>query len=224
LLDQIDCAHDAVSKQAGFIPSAIRRFSPNNGAALRRRRRLVRTIRDIDLDRFAFRPPGCDTVIVALLFATIASSPTLGVEAGRCRAPENGPAFLVEVAGLKDRAGRLKLELYPADDGDFLADDNVLVAAGKPFARVEVATPAEGPVQLCIRAPAPGRYALSLLHDRNGDRKFELSSDGIGFSANPKLGWSKPAAKSVAIDVGDAPRRITIVMNYRHGLGMRPER
>jgi len=156
--------------------------------------------------------------------AGLASSPDLGIAAGRCRATETGPAFLVEVAGLKDRAGRLKLELYPATDGDFLADDNVLIAAGKAFARVEDTAPPEGPVQLCIRAPHAGRYALSLLHDRNGDRKFQPSTDGIGFSNNPKLGWSKPGADRVAVDVGDAPRRIMIVMNYRHGLSMRPEK
>jgi len=159
-----------------------------------------------------------------LMAASLASTPDLGIAAGRCRVPESGPAFMVEVTGLKDRAGRLKLELYPADDGDFLADDNVLVSAGKAFARVEASIPEAGPVQLCIRAPHPGRYALSLLHDRNSDRRFQLSTDGIGFSNNPKLAWSKPGANRVAVDVGDAPRRITIVMNYRHGLSMRPER
>jgi uncharacterized protein (DUF2141 family) len=158
-----------------------------------------------------------------MMAAGVVSSPDLGMEAGHCRVPENGPALLVEVTGLKDRAGQLKLELYPADDADFLADDNVLVAAGKPFARVEVATPPDGPVLLCIRAPRAGRYALSLLHDRNSDRKFQLSTDGIGFSNNPRLGWSKPDADRVAVNVGDAPRRIAIVLNYRHGLGMRPE-
>lgn len=156
--------------------------------------------------------------------ASLASSPELGMAAGRCRTPENGPAFLVDVSGLKDRAGRLKLELYPADDTDFLADDNILVSQGKPFARVEVPTPPDGTVQLCIRAPRAGRYALSLLHDRNSDRKFQLSTDGIGFSNNPRLGWSKPDADRVAIDVGDEPRRVDIVLNYRHGLGMRPEK
>jgi uncharacterized protein (DUF2141 family) len=163
-------------------------------------------------------------VLWFVMAAGLASSPDLGRAAGHCRTPENGPAFLVDVMGLKDRAGRLKLELYPADDADFLADDNVLIVAGKPFARVEVPTPPEGPVELCIRAPREGRYALSLLHDRNADRKFQLSIDGIGFSNNPKLGWSKPAADRVAIEVGETPRRIEIVMNYRHGLGLRPER
>ena len=158
-----------------------------------------------------------------LAAATLASTPDLGIAAGRCRSPETGSAFLVDVVGLKDRAGRLKLELYPANDADFLADDNVLVAAGKPFARVDAATPEDGPVQLCIRAPRPGRYALALLHDRNGDRKFQLSSDGVGFSGNPHLGWGKPAAARVGVDAGEQPARINIVMNYRHGLGMRPE-
>lgn len=157
-----------------------------------------------------------------MMAAALASSPDLGVAAGRCRNPETGPAFLVDVIGLKDRAGRLKLELYPADNTDFLADDNILVMAGKPFARVEIETPTTGPVVLCIRAPRAGHYALSLLHDRNADRKFQLSIDGIGFSDNPKLGWSKPDADRVAVEVGDAPRRIGIVINYRHGLGMSP--
>src|SRR4051812_44081336 len=159
-----------------------------------------------------------------LMAASLASTPDLGTAAGRCRVPEIGSAFLVDVTGLKDRAGRIKLELYPARDGDFLADDNVLVSAGKPFARVEAPIPPEGPVQLCIRAPHAGRYALSLLHDRNSDRRFQLSTDGIGFSGNPKLGWSKPNSDRVAVKVGDMPQRVQIVMNYRHGLGMRPER
>ena len=131
-------------------------------------------------------------IAMLMLAAAIPSSPELGKAEGRCRASENGPAFLVEVKGLKDRKGRLKLELYPANDTDFLADDNVLVAAGKPFRRVEEAVPAAGPVQLCIRAPGPGTYALSLLHDRDANRRFSISVDGIGFAGNPKLGWSKP--------------------------------
>jgi uncharacterized protein (DUF2141 family) len=65
---------------------------------------------------------------------------------------------------------------------------------------------------------------LSLLHDRNGKRRFDLSSDGIGFAGNPKIGWGKPAAARASADVGDEPRAMTIVLNYRHGLGVRPER
>ncbi|WP_176594591.1 DUF2141 domain-containing protein [Sphingobium sp. EM0848] len=159
-------------------------------------------------------------MIAAFLIAgaAIPSTPDLGKAEGQCRANENGPAFLVEVLGLKDRAGRLKLELYPANDEDFLADDNILVGAGKTFRRVEEATPASGPVQLCIRAPGPGTYALSLMHDRDSNRRFSLSIDGIGFPGNPKLGWSKPHAAAAKATVGSGPTRIAIKMNYRRGL------
>ena len=159
-----------------------------------------------------------------LIAASIASSPDLGIAAGRCAPSEAGASFVVDVEGLKDRAGRIKLELYPATAHDFLADDNILVAAGKPFARVDMPTPPVGAVRLCIRAPGAGRYALMLLHDRNGDHKFELSSDGIGFSRNPHLGWGKPLIEHVAVEVGNGPRTLAIILNYRHGLGVRPER
>ncbi|HEX7876606.1 MAG TPA: DUF2141 domain-containing protein [Sphingobium sp.] len=159
-------------------------------------------------------------MILALLLAGggILSTPDLGKAEGRCRADEKGPAYLVEVKGLKDRHGLLKLELYPASDADFLADDNVLVAAGKPFGRVEAPVPSAGPVQLCIRAPAPGVYALSLLHDRDANHKFALSVDGVGFAGNPRIGWSKPRAAAASAAVGPSPTRVTIIVNYRRGL------
>nr|WP_295668045.1 DUF2141 domain-containing protein [Sphingomonas sp.] len=158
--------------------------------------------------------------LVGLLLSVtdIRSSHDLGKIQGRCRAGESGPAFLVRVEGLKDRRGLLKLELYPANDSDFLADDDILLRAGKAFARVEIPVPQSGPVELCIRAPRPGRYGLSLLHDRDSNHKFSLTVDGAGFSDNPKLGWFKPKAAAVAMRVGDSPVHLRIIMNYHHGL------
>ena len=151
------------------------------------------------------------------------SSPDLGKAEGRCRAGESGPALLVEAVGMKDRTGQMKLEVYPATDQDFLADDNVLVAAGKTFRRVEIPTPQSGEAVLCVRIPGPGTYAVSVLHDRNSDRRFSWKIDGIGFSANPKLGWSKPKAKSSRVVVnGGGVSKISVVMNYKSGLGVAP--
>lgn len=159
-----------------------------------------------------------------LIAATLQSTPDLGTAEGRCRPNELGASFLVNVEGLKDRTGKLKLEVYPARDPDFLADDNILISAGKVFRRVEQPVPASGPVQLCVRLPTAGRYAVSLLHDRDGDRKFGWRIDGIGFAGNPKLGWSKPAASAASAVARPGPTQIEIVMNYRRGLGMRPIR
>lgn len=152
----------------------------------------------------------------------IPSTPELGQAEGRCRPNERGAAFLVTVAGLKDRQGSLKLEVYPSNNTDFLADDNVLVMAGKTFRRVVTPVPASGTPQLCVRLPGPGTYAVTLLHDRDNNRKFKWTYDGIGFARNPKLGWGKPKAVAASVQAGNYPTPITIVMNYKNGLGMGP--
>ena len=151
------------------------------------------------------------------------SSPDLGKAEGRCRPGEAGPALLVEAKGLKDRSGQIKVELYPANDQDFLADDSVLVSQGKTFRRVEVPTPKGGAAVVCIRIPGPGTYTLTVLHDRDGDHKFNYKLDGIGFAGNPKLGWSKPKWTSARVAVGSGGvSRISVVMNYKNGLGVGP--
>lgn len=150
--------------------------------------------------------------------APIPSTPDLGKAEGQCRPNEPGPALIVTAQGLKDRRGRLKLELYPSTDRDFFADDNVLIQQGKTFRRVELPVPAQGPVQLCIRVPRAGAYSLSLHHDRDMNRKFGLSTDGIGFPGNPKLGWSKPKAASARVVAGAGLTELRIRLNYRRGL------
>lgn len=154
--------------------------------------------------------------------AYIPSSPDLGKEEARCRPGESGPAFLVSVEGLKDRSGNLKLEVYPAGEDEFLADDNVLVMAGKTFRRVETKVPPAGTPRLCVRVPTPGTYTMMLLHDRDGNRKFGWRVDGVGFSNNPHLGWSKPKAAKVRVSAGAGLTPLTIVLNYQRGLGMAP--
>ncbi len=158
-------------------------------------------------------------MIPAAATAQVPSSPALGRAEGRCRPNESGPALLVNVVGLKDRQGTLKAELYPANDQDFLSDDNVLINAGKTFRRVLTDIVQTGPATLCIRAPAPGTYSLSILHDRDGNRKFGASIDGVGFGANPQsLGPFKPKAATGRVTVGPGLTPVTVRMLYRRGL------
>jgi len=149
--------------------------------------------------------------------AATQTGPDVGKAEGRCRPNEHGPAVLVNIDGLKDRRGLLKLEVYPSNDADFLADDNVLVDAGKTFRRVEIPTPQNGPVQLCVRVPGPGSYSITVLHDRDANRKFGYAVDGIGFASNPKLHTEKPKAAATRLIAGTGLTTTTIVMNYLHG-------
>lgn len=154
--------------------------------------------------------------------AFVNTGPELGKAEGQCHPNEQGSAFLVEVVGMKDRTGMLKLEVYPNNDADFLQDDNILINAGKVFRRVETETPQHGPVVMCVRVPGPGTYSVSLLHDRDRNRKFGWTVDGIGFASNPRLGWSKPKAAVTRAVASNGPTRIQVVMNYRRGLGVAP--
>jgi uncharacterized protein (DUF2141 family) len=160
-------------------------------------------------------------MVAALLAhaAVIASSPDLGKAEGQCHANENGPALLISVNGIKDRRGLLKAEVYPPTDPEFLGDDNVLLMAGKTFRRVEQPVPQAGPIILCIRVPGPGTYAVSLLHDRDSNRRFTLLADGVGCASNPRMRWGQPKAAQCLVVAGATPTRLTITLNYFRGLG-----
>lgn len=130
-----------------------------------------------------------------------------------------GPRVTVNVLGLKDRSGRLKLELYPATETDFLKDDRDLRREGKPFRRIWAQTPASGAVSLCIRAPSEGRWALLFTHDRDGKNKFNFWQDGAGFPSNARLGRSRPKVRQALINVAPNGGQITVRAQYLKGLG-----
>ncbi|MGD9473323.1 MAG: DUF2141 domain-containing protein [Novosphingobium sp.] len=150
------------------------------------------------------------------------SDPSLGTANARCRPSEPGPAVRVTILGLKDRAGTLRAELYPDNDADFMQDDNILLSAGKTFRRVDMKIPASGPVAICIRAPQAGTYSMALLHDRNGDRKFNPFKDGAAFPGDPRIRRSKPKAAQARVSIGSGVSGISVRMNYLRGLVFRP--
>ncbi len=159
------------------------------------------------------------SMFAALLVAAIPASaqPVLGDDAAAC-AGGAGSAIQVNVTGLKDRSGRLKLELYPANEDDFLKDDTKLKNENKFFRRIWAQTPASGAVAMCIKAPRAGRYALLFTHDRDGKNKFNFWKDGAGFPSNRKLGRSRPQLAEATINVGGGVTRVTIRAQYLRGL------
>lgn len=155
----------------------------------------------------------------AMIFALSveAQAGVLGGDSAACTGG-SGPGIRVNVSGLKDRAGELKLELYPANDTDFLKDDRDLVKQGKFFRRIRVPTPQSGPIALCIKAPSPGRYALLFTHNRDGRNKFDFWIDGAGFPSNVKLGRSRPKLAMATINVGPGVTTTDIRAQYLRGL------
>lgn len=162
-------------------------------------------------------------VFLAWFAALLSVSPAAAAQAmlgetSACAAG-GGPAIHVNVLGLKDRTGELKLELYPANEADFLKDDRDLIKAGKLFRRVRAPTPQTGPVSLCIRVPAPGTYALLFTHNRDGRNKFNFWEDGAGMPSNLKIGRSRPKLAMARITVPDGTVTTDIRAQYLRGLG-----
>ncbi len=139
-----------------------------------------------------------------------------------CASGSTSPSVLVYYDGLKDRKGKIRLELFPDNDTDFLADDFVLTKAGKTFRRIELVTPQSGVVAVCLRAPKAGRYTMAMIHDRDNLRKFSFSVDGAGFPGNPKLGFSKPKAAKALVNIGNGVTVLRVRMRYFNGLGFSP--
>lgn len=130
----------------------------------------------------------------------------------------DGPAIQANITGLKDRTGRVKLELYPANEQDFLESDTKLLAAGKTFHRVWATMPATGAVAICIKVPKPGRYALFFTHDRDGKNKFNFWRDGGGVPSNIRIGASRPKLSTATIEVGAGVTVTNIRAQYLRGL------
>lgn len=63
----------------------------------------------------------------------------------------------------------------------------------------------------------PGNYALSLIHDENGNGKLDtrlgIPREGIGFSRNPRLRFGPPKFADVRFPI-TGPSRTTVNVKY----------
>lgn len=118
-------------------------------------------------------------------------------------------AVLVTVRGIKESTGKVRVQSYPATSGAWLAK-------GRWINRVE-ARASGSTMTFCVPVPAPGNYGIAVRHDRNGNGKTDVSTDGGGFSNNPSiniLNLGKPSAGKVAFRAGTGVTKITINLKY----------
>ncbi len=130
----------------------------------------------------------------------------------------DAPAILVNVSGLKSRAGLIRVQSYGGDPAHWFDK-------GTYLRRVEL--PAGQADQVCVPVPRPGTYAISVRHDSNGNGKSDRA-DGGGMSGNPDVSLMglllkrKPAPARVQVHVGNGVTPIQIVMNYVQGGSFEP--
>ena len=135
----------------------------------------------------------------------VAATAALGL---LCGAAE--PASVdVSVAGLRSERGVLRacMTRAPAHVPDCSGDPGALSASVPASAKF-------------IRFPAvaQGNWALSVIHDENGNGKLDkflgVPKEGIAFSRNPTLLMGPPSFKKVRISVGPDGVRAQVKVQY----------
>jgi uncharacterized protein (DUF2141 family) len=145
---------------------------------------------------------------LALGSGTAVAGQEISNDLSRCSSGK-GPAVLVNVRGVKESSGKIRVQSYPATGSAWLAK-------GRWLHRIESRADA-GNMTFCVPVPAEGRYGIAVRHDRNANGKTDISQDGGGFSNNPSiniLNLGKPSASKVAFQAGPGVTRISINLKY----------
>jgi uncharacterized protein (DUF2141 family) len=163
------------------------------------------------MTRFAF---SAAAAAFALAVPAATAQAAYGPDSAACVAGSRRPAVLVNVTGLKAKQGSVRVQIYNSQN---------FMVKGQRVTRVDVPVVATT-MPICVALPAPGTYAIGVRHDVNGNNKSRDWSDGGGFSRNPKVSLLhlKPTFSEVAVPIGNAPRAVTVILNYRNGLSIGP--
>lgn len=87
----------------------------------------------------------------------------------------------------------------------------------KDKASVRMAVKAADAGDFKVVAPAPGTYAIAVVHDENMNNKMDLAlflpKEGFGFSRNPTITVGPPSFKAASFAV-EGDMRLSIKMKY----------
>ena len=134
-------------------------------------------------------------------------------QAGACEGAPTGTRLRLEVTHVRASEGKMVITVYPDDAGRFLAPKGKL-------ARVRV--PARAPVTSgCFELPGPGRYAVAVYHDSNGNDHFDrtlvgLPAEGYGFSNDVPTPTGLPPFEKVRFPVKAGETTVRIAIRYPH--------
>ncbi len=117
--------------------------------------------------------------------------------------------LVVNLQGVRDEAGQLRVSLY-AEPDSFRKEDKALRVLTQPAAK--------GDARLVFTDVPPGRYAVMAYHDENADNKLNLRfgmfpTEGYGLSNNPKV-MGPPKFADSAFEVAAPETVIDLRLNY----------
>lgn len=130
----------------------------------------------------------------------------LPVGAGAARAAD----LDLQIQGLRNTNGSIHLCLSrsPAHFPDCTGEPGLI--------RRTVSAASAGHIR--IRDVPPGDYAVSVIHDENGNGRLDkfvgIPREGFGFSRNPRLRMGPPRFEECRVTIGQETSRQTIAMKY----------
>lgn len=126
---------------------------------------------------------------------------------GPClKASDAAPRVLVDVTGIEDSEGQLRVQIYSDRPEDFLV-------SGKKVLRVDVPT-RPGGQKVCVTFPSAGTYSMAVLHDKNANGRADIFSEGFGFSNNPRLLFGPPEHDQTLFMVEAGVQEMTVALTY----------
>lgn len=147
----------------------------------------------------------------ALLATPLLTAAPLRAEDPVCGDAPDQVRLELTVAGLQSTDGQVTITVFPDDPKRFLAKRGKLL---------RVRLPAEAPdTTACIVLPAPGGYAVTVYHDANANRKFDLTTlgmpdEGYGVSNDAPTIMALPSFKDARFEVGAGDNAMTIHLTY----------
>ena len=172
-------------------------------------------------ERRHHRQGGATVKAFTALAAIAALSPaSIGVcepshpELQSCADGATGVRLQIEVAGVRSNDGVITITVYPDDRRRFLVHRGQIGV---------LRTSAHSPVtNFCAALAAPGRYAVVVYHDANGDMMFNrtglgLPAEDYGLSNNSPTFFGLPQFESVLTPIkpGDNAIRIELRRAFR---------
>ncbi|GAA0266344.1 hypothetical protein GCM10009127_02280 [Alteraurantiacibacter aestuarii] len=121
----------------------------------------------------------------------------------------SGPAIRINVAGVSNSNGVVRVQLYRGIESDWLE-------SGRWIYRME-APARQGNMSFCMPVPQAGTYGIAVRHDVNGNGSTDIRTDGGAMSNNPNLNifnLGKPNYRRTRFDVGNSVITLNLQMRY----------
>lgn len=131
-------------------------------------------------------------------------------------------AFTLTGAGVPGVDLTVAIDHLRSDRGDLLicvtADERHFPDCSGDARARHVVAPADAAGAIVIGDLAPGRYAVSVIHDENAngrlDKRLMIPREGFGFSRNPAIRFGPPDFDEVRVMIAPGESRQAIRMKY----------